>query len=72
MPEIILGKYRHYKGDLYQVLGTCKHTETSEDLVYYKALYGTHQIWVRPLKIFFENIQFQGIWQPRFMFIENI
>jgi len=66
----IHGKYKHYKGDDYQVLGFCKHTETGEELVYYQALYGNHTSWVRPIDMFLSQIEFNGIWQPRFMLID--
>lgn len=68
--KIYLGKYRHYKGNFYQVLGLCKHTETQEELIYYKALYGNHDCWVHPVKMFFEEIEYENRKQPRFVFIE--
>lgn len=57
MNNLKLGKYRHYKGDEYQVIGCAKHSETLEDLVVYKALYscdefGDNVLWVRPIKMF--------------------
>ena len=48
------GKYHHYKGKEYEVIGLAKHSETLEDLVVYKALYGEGQMWVRPVKMFEE------------------
>ncbi|MDD5181648.1 MAG: DUF1653 domain-containing protein [Candidatus Nanoarchaeia archaeon] len=67
--EIKRGKYRHYKGDEYEVLGVAKHSETQEELVVYQALYGEHQIWVRPLKMFKGAVIVDGIKKPRFEFI---
>lgn len=68
--KIYLGTYRHYKGIFYQVLGICKHTETQEELVYYKALYGNYDCWVRPIKMFFEEVEYESQKQPRFIFVE--
>ncbi len=68
---IKLGKYRHYKGDLYEVIGAAHHSETLEPLVVYKALYdseefGKNALWVRPLEMFKETINIQGKEIPRF------
>lgn len=60
------GLYRHYKGNLYQVLDTVRHSETLEPLTLYRALYGAHGLWVRPAAMFLEKIEFQGVRQPRF------
>lgn len=65
------GKYRHYKGKEYEVIDLAKHSETLEDLVIYKALYGQGQMWVRPLKIFEEKVVVDGVEVPRFEFIEK-
>ena len=65
------GKYRHYKGHLYEVTGTARHSETLEDMVIYKALYGDFGIWVRPLKMFLEDIEVNSKIQKRFEFVEN-
>lgn len=64
-----LGKYEHYKGNKYQVLDVAIHSETLEELVIYKALYGEHLTWVRPLKMFLESIEYSGNKQPRFKYI---
>ena len=53
---IELGKYRHFKGNEYQVLGTVKHSETMEELVLYKALYGEKGMWVRPVSMWNQEI----------------
>ncbi|KPQ26545.1 DUF1653 domain-containing protein [Halomonas sp. HL-93] len=60
------GIYRHYKGSLYEVLGTAQHSETEEPLVVYRALYGDYGLWVRPLEMFTENVIREGYNQPRF------
>jgi hypothetical protein len=64
-----LGKYRHYKGKEYEVLGLAKHSETLEDLVIYKALYGDGQMWVRPVEMFEEKVVVDGVEVPRFKFL---
>ena len=59
------GVYRHYKGNTYQVIGIAKHSETEEDLVVYRALYGTFGLWVRPLDMFCEKVEIgEGIVPP--------
>ncbi len=63
------GKYRHYKGKEYEVIGTAKHSETLEEMVVYKALYGEGQIWVRPAAMFLEEVQKDGYRGPRFIWI---
>ncbi|MCX6763502.1 MAG: DUF1653 domain-containing protein [Candidatus Moranbacteria bacterium] len=64
-----LGKYRHYKGNKYEVIGIAKHSETLEDLVVYRALYGENELWVRPVKMFFEEVEVDGKKIPRFEYI---
>lgn len=58
--------YEHYKGQRYKVLQVARHTETLEEVVVYQALYGAHEYWVRPLKMFLEEIEINGKLQPRF------
>ena len=65
-----LGTYRHYKGKMYEVIGVAKHSETLEELVVYRALYGDNGLWVRPLKMFLEEIEVNGLRIPRFEFIK--
>lgn len=69
-----LGKYQHSKtGNFYQVIAFAKHSETLEDLVVYECLYDNplSKIWVRPKKMFFEEVEIEGKKVPRFVFIEK-
>ena len=63
--------YEHYKGNKYELLHIAKHSETLEDMVVYKALYGEGQIWVRPLSMWNEQVEFDGKAVPRFKLIEE-
>lgn len=69
--EISLGEYEHYKGKRYRVLGIAKHSETLEDLVLYECLHfnETSKLWVRPLKMFTEEVEVNGKKVPRFRFV---
>lgn len=60
------GKYRHYKGNEYEVIGVATHSETLAEMVVYRPLYGEGGLWVRPLAMFTENVVFQGKQMPRF------
>ena len=60
------GTYRHYKGNTYQVIGVAKHSETQEDVVVYRALYGEGGLWVRPLEMFSEKVKVGGKFVSRF------
>ena len=60
------GLYRHYKGNLYEVVDTVRHSETLEPLTLYRALYGEQGLWVRPAAMFKEDVVIDGIQQPRF------
>jgi len=61
------GKYLHYKGNEYEVIGTAKHSETEEDLVLYFPVKSPEQIWVRPLNMFIEEIEVNGKKTKRFL-----
>ena len=69
--EIRKGKYRHFKGNEYLVLGIAQHSETLESLVVYQALYGEKGLWVRPASMWNEIITKDGYHGPRFQFIEE-
>ena len=69
MQKIRLGKYRHFKGNEYEVLGFAKHSETGEEMVIYRALYGERQVWTRPASMFSEQVERDGKTFARFTFI---
>lgn len=64
------GRYRHYKGQLYEVMGIARHSETEEQLVVYRALYGDFGLWVRPLDLFNQDVEKDGKTLPRFDYLE--
>ena len=66
------GIYRHYKGNLYQVLHTAQHSESEESLVVYRCLYGDYDVWVRPLAMFIETVTVDGKQLPRFEMIKPL
>ena len=69
--QIQIGKkYRHFKGNEYQVIGVAKHSETLEPMVVYQALYGEKGIWVRPATMWNEIVEKDGYKGPRFIFID--
>lgn len=70
MEEIRLGKWRHFKGGEYEVLGIAKHSETLEPMVIYRALYGEGGLWTRPLSMWNDTVERDGIAYKRFTFIE--
>ncbi|MSU49299.1 MAG: DUF1653 domain-containing protein [Opitutus sp.] len=63
------GRYRHYKGNEYRVIGLARHSETREVLVVYEALYGERGLWVRPAAMFVETVEVAGRRVPRFSFV---
>lgn len=67
--EIKPGKYRHFKGNLYEVIGTAFHSETLEPMVVYRALYGAQGLWVRPAAMWNEIVDKNGYQGPRFQYI---
>ena len=69
MNEIKPGRYRHFKGIEYEVLGMATHSETFEPMVIYRALYGTHNLWVRPASMWNEMVTRDGVTRRRFTYI---
>jgi hypothetical protein len=79
LPPTPLGRYRHYKGGEYEIVGVARHSETNEPLVVYRPLYETQGQaeakskasgwWVRPHAMFFERVTIAGVEQPRFAFL---
>ena len=67
LPETPTGRYRHYKGGEYEVVGVARHSETLEPLVVYRPLYNASGLWVRPHAMFFGEIEVDGRRQPRFL-----
>jgi hypothetical protein len=65
-PMVMPGRYRHYKGQEYEVLGVARHSETEEEFVVYRALYGDFGLWVRPVGMFEELVDIDGRLIPRF------
>jgi len=68
MNPILLGVYKHYKGNRYEVIGFAKNSETLEIMVIYKALYGKHETWVRPLAMFEEKVEVDDKTVKRFTY----
>jgi hypothetical protein len=69
---IKLGLYEHYKGLKYEVIGICRNSETLEELVVYRALYGDYRMWVRPIEMFTSAIKINATTKQRFKFIEPL
>lgn len=69
MEELKLGRYRHFKGKEYELLGVARHSETLEDMVVYRALYGEGSLWVRPASMWSEAVGRDGYSGPRFLYI---
>ncbi|WP_174875228.1 DUF1653 domain-containing protein [Vogesella oryzae] len=69
-PALPTGRYQHYKGGMYQVLGVARHSESGEFLVVYRPLYGEMALWVRPLGMFTEQVEVDGQSQPRFRLLQ--
>lgn len=68
-PIIQKGRYRHFKGNLYEVVDVARHSETMESYVVYRALYGDHGLWIRPLAMFAETIVRDGREIQRFQYV---
>ena len=71
MNTLRAGIYRHYKGPEYQVYEVARHSETEEQLVVYRPLYGKADLWVRPLSMFIESVVFEGQSVPRFQWLRD-
>ena len=69
--KVIGRTFRHFKGNLYRLEGFAKDSETLEELVVYRALYGEHGLWVRPAKMFFETVERDGKTMKRFELVED-
>jgi hypothetical protein len=69
MEKIKLGKYRHFKGGEYEVIGIGKHSESLEEYVIYRALYGDGDIWLRPLSMFLSKVERDGKTFDRFTYL---
>lgn len=67
--QLRMGIYRHFKGGKYHLIDTVKHSESGEELVLYRCLYGDRDLWVRPKAMFFETVDVDGVPAPRFEFI---
>ena len=71
MESIKPGRYRHFKGKEYEVLGVARHSETQEELVVYRALYGDFSLWVRPVSMWNETVERDGKTFRRFTYIRE-
>ena len=69
MNIVKVGRYRHYKGKEYTVIGVARHSESEEEVVVYRKEYDDHGLWVRPLGMFLENVEVDGQVVPRFKFL---
>ena len=67
--ELKTGKYRHFKGNEYELIGIARHSETLEPMVVYRALYGEQGLWVRPASMWTEIVERDGYHGPRFLYI---
>ena len=71
LPAPVLGRYRHYKGGEYELIGVARHSETLEPLVLYRPLYGRADLWVRPYSMFFEHVDLDGVSRARFALVDS-
>lgn len=70
LPSAPRGRYRHYKGGEYELLGVVRDSETLQAMVLYRPLYGAGGDWVRPYAMFFEDVEVDGLRRPRFSRID--
>ena len=68
---VLPGVYRHHKGQQYEVVGVARHSETEEEFVVYRALYGDRGLWIRPIAMFTESVDKDGVSVPRFARIDD-
>jgi len=71
MTMLLSGRYRHYKGKEYTVIGVARHSETEEELIVYRQEYGDRSLWVRPRKMFEETVEVGGRTVPRFQYLKE-
>ncbi len=69
---LVPGIYRHYKGKEYEVIGVAKHSETEEEFIVYRTLYGNFDLWIRPKAMFLETVMVNGVQIARFEYISQI
>ena len=69
--ELKLGKYRHFKGNYYELIGIAKHSETLEPMVVYRAVYGEGGLWVRPASMWTEIVHKEHYHGPRFQYVSD-
>lgn len=72
MQTVRPGRWRHFKGKEYEVMGVASHSETLEPMVVYRALYGEGGLWVRPLSMWLETVERDGVTCPRFTYLGEI
>ena len=70
LPDIPLGRYRHYKGGEYKVIGVARHSESLEPMVVYRPLYNDTGLWVRPYAMFIGQVEVDGVSLPRFELVK--
>ena len=70
--ELKPGKYRHFKGNEYELIAVAKHSETMEEMVVYRALYGEKGLWVRPAAMWRETVERDGYCGPRFQYVGDV
>ena len=71
-PIITAGRYRHYKGNVYKVIGIAKHADTQEEMVVFRAVEDEHQLWCQPLEEFKGKVRHQGLMVPTFEYLETL
>lgn len=72
MSDVPAGRYRHFKGNEYVVLGVARHSESEEEFVVYRQAYGDHSLWVRPKSMFQQFVDHAGATVPRFQLIDEV